>query len=171
VSALPPGFHTRLVRPEEAALLHETMLRCWRGTVAENSSAYRETPESIAKQLERGAAIFLFEGDALIGSGRLHPVPGPASDPTSSRSREWTELKRIGVLATYRKLGLGAFLVAALEAEARARGAAGAQLGVRADQPRLIRFWSSLGYTLADDVQLHTVNPLTPPPTTMRKRF
>ena len=166
MSALPPGFHTRLVRPEEAALLHETMLRCWRGTVAENSSAYRETPESIAKQLERGAAVFLFEGDALIGSGRLHPVPGPTGDP-----REWVELKRIGVPATYRKLGLGAPLVAALEAEARARGAAGAQLGVRADQPRLIRFWSSLGYALADDVLLHTVNPLTPPPTTMRKRF
>jgi len=166
MSALPPGFHTRLVKPGEAALLHETMLRCWRGTVAENSSAYRETPESIGKQLERGAAVFLIEGEAIVGSGRLHPVPGPADDP-----REWVELKRIGVLATHRKLGLGAPLVAALEAEARDRGAAGAQLGVRADQPRLIRFWSSLGYTLADDVQLHTVNPLTPPPTTMRKRF
>jgi GNAT superfamily N-acetyltransferase len=166
MSALPPGFHTRLARPEESALLHETMLRCWRGTVAENSSAYRETPESIGKQLERGAAMFLFEGDALVGCGRLHPVPGPAGDPS-----EWVELKRIGVLATHRKLGLGAPLVAALEAEARTRGAAGAQLGVRADQPRLIRFWSSLGYAPANDVQLHTVNPLAPPPATMRKRF
>ncbi|HEV7689628.1 MAG TPA: GNAT family N-acetyltransferase [Hyphomonadaceae bacterium] len=163
---LPSGFHIRLVRREEAALLHETMLRCWRGTVAENSSAYRETPQSIDAQLERGAAMFLFEGDAVIGCGRLHPVPGPTGDPL-----EWVELKRIGVLATHRKLGLGAPLVAALEAEARTRGAAGAQLGVRADQPRLIRFWSSLGYVLADDVHLHTVNPLTPPPTTMRKRF
>jgi GNAT superfamily N-acetyltransferase len=156
----------RLVLREEAALLHETMLRCWRGTVAENSSAYRETLESIGKQLERGAAVFLLKGDAIIGSGRLHPVPGHVGD-----LREWVELKRIGVLATHRKLGLGAPLVAALEAEARARGAPGAQLGVRADQPRLIRFWSSLGYAPADDVKLHTVNPLTPPPTTMRKRF
>jgi GNAT superfamily N-acetyltransferase len=162
---LPPGFHTRLVRPDEAARLHDIMLRCWRGTVADNSSAYRETPETITRQLERGAAVFLFEGEAVIGSGRLHPVPGPEGEG------EWTELKRVGVLATHRKLGLGAPLVAALEAEARARSAAGAQIGVRADQPRLIRFWSSLGYTLADDVQLHTVNPLTPPPTTMRKRF
>jgi GNAT superfamily N-acetyltransferase len=146
-------------------MLHDIMLRCWRGTVAENSSAYRETPEAIARQLERGAAVFLFEGDALVGSGRIHPVPGPAGEGG------WAELKRIGVLGSHRKLGLGPPLVAALEAEARARGAAGGQLGVRADQPRLIRFWSSLGYVLADDVRLHTVNPLTPPPTTMRKRF
>ena len=32
-------------------------------------------------------------------------------------------------------------------------------------------FWEALGYALADDVQLHTVNPLTPPPTFMRKWF
>ena len=165
-AVLPPGFHIRLVRIGEAALLHEIMLRCWRGTVAENSSAYRETPETIAQQLERGAAVFLFEGAALIGSGRLHPVPGPPGE-----AAEWAELKRVGVLASRRKLSLGPPLVAALEAEAARRGAAGAQLGVRADQPRLVHFWSSLGYTLAGDVQLHTVNPLTPPPTTMRKRF
>jgi hypothetical protein len=77
--------------------------------------------------------VFLFEGEALIGSGRLHPVPGPPGE-----AAEWAELKRVGV---------------------------------RADQPRLVHFWSSLGYALAGDVQLHTVNPLTPPPTTMRKRF
>jgi predicted GNAT superfamily acetyltransferase len=62
-------------------------------------------------------------------------------------------------------------LVAALEAEAKARGYAGVQIGVRHDQPRLIAFWESLGYVLAGDVTMHTVNPLTPPPTTMRKRF
>lgn len=142
------------------------MLACWRGTVAENSSAYRETPESISKQLERGAAVFLLEGDVLIGSGRIHPVPGPAGEGT-----EWAELKRMGILKTHRRLNLGPPLAAALEAEARNRGAAGIQLAVRADQPRLIRFWQSLGYALASDVHLHTVNPLTPPPTTMRKRF
>lgn len=94
------------------------------------------------------------------------PCPGPVGDP-----REWVEIKRVGVLKTHRKLGLGAPLIAALEEAAAARGYAGVQLGVRHDQPRLVTFWSGLGYKLADDVTLHTVNPLTPTPTFMRKWF
>jgi GNAT superfamily N-acetyltransferase len=163
---LPPGFHLRLARLDEGALLLEVMLRCWRGAVAENSSAYRETAETIGEQLERGGAVIVFEGEAAVGAGRFYPVPGPAGD-----DRTWVEIKRVGVLKSHRKLGLGAPVVAALEDEARARGFAGAQLGVRHDQPRLVAFWDGLGYALADDVKLHTVNPLTPTPTFMRKRF
>ena len=159
-------IHLRLAEPDEAGLLRDIMLRCWTGTVAENSSAYRETEADIARQLERGAGVIAFEGDAPVGGGRFHPVPGPAGDP-----HEWVEIKRVGVLKSHRKLGLGAPLVAALEHEARRRGYAGAQLGVRHDQPRLIAFWASLGYEPASDVKMHTVNPLAPPPTTMRKRF
>jgi len=163
---LPSGFHLRLARPDEGALLLDVMLRCWTGTVAANSSAYRETVESIGAQVERGGAAIVFEGDVPIGAGRFYPVPGPAGD-----AREWVEIKRVGELKTHRKLGLGAPLVTALEDEARRRGYAGVQLGVRHDQPRLIAFWRSLGYALADDVKLHTVNPLTPKPTFMRKFF
>lgn len=161
-----PEIHLRLAEPGEAGLLREVMLRCWTGTVAANSSAYRETEADIARQLERGAGVIAFEDDAPVGAGRFHPVPGPAGDP-----REWVEIKRVGILGSHRKLGLGPPLVAALEREAARRGYAGAQLGVRHDQPRLIAFWASLGYAPADDVKMHTVNPLTPPPTTMRKRF
>lgn len=159
-------IHVRLAEPDEAGLLRDIMLRCWTGTVAENSSAYRETEADIARQLERGAGVIAFEADAPVGAGRFYPVPGPAGDP-----REWVEIKRVGVLKSHRKLGLGAPLVAALEHEAQRRDYAGAQLGVRRDQPRLIAFWASLGYAPADDVKIHTVNPLTPPPATMRKRF
>lgn len=163
---LPPGYRIRMARPDEGALLLDVMLRCWTGTVAANSSAYRETADGIAEQLRKGGAAILLEGEAAIGAGRFHPVPGPAHDP-----REWVEIKRVGILKSHRKLGLGDALVAALEGEARARGFAGVQLGVRHDQPRLVAFWQSLGYRLADDVTLHTVNPLTPTPTFMRKRF
>ena len=82
-----------------------------------------------------------------------------------AQAQQPPRIKRVGVLKTHRKLGLGIPLVEALESEARRRGYAGVQLGVRADQPRLMAFWSSLGYSLAEDVTLHTVNPLTPPPT------
>jgi GNAT superfamily N-acetyltransferase len=161
-----PEIHLRLAEPGDAGLLREIMLRCWTGTVAANSSVYRETEADIARQLERGAGMIIFESDTPVGAGRFHPVPGPAGDPC-----EWVEIKRVGVLRSHRKLGLGAPLVAALEHEAACRGYAGAQLGVRHDQPRLIAFWASLGYAPADDVKMHTVNPLTPPPSTMRKRF
>ncbi len=149
---------------DEARLLLDIMLRCWTGTVALNSTAYRETEEDIARQLERGAAVIVLEDERPVGAGRFCPVPGPVGDP-----REWVEIKRVGILKAYRKLGLGRPLVEALEAEAKVRRFAGAQLGVRHDQPGLLAFWSSLGYFPAGDVQMHTVNPLTPPPTTMRK--
>jgi GNAT superfamily N-acetyltransferase len=163
---MPAAILMRLAHPGEAALLRDVMLRCWTGAVAENSSAFRETEADIARQLDRGAGMLVFEGDVPIGAGRFHPVPGPAGDP-----REWVEIKRVGILKSHRKLGLGGPLVVALENEAQRRGYAGAQLGVRHDQPRLIAFWAALGYSPADDVTMHTVNPLTPPPTTMRKRF
>lgn len=163
---LPDGFHVRAARPDEGALLLDVMLRCWTGTVAENSSAYRETADSIAHQLERGGAAIVFEGDQAVGAGRYYPVPGPAGDPV-----DWVEIKRVGILKWHRKQGLGPALVGALEDAARERRFAGVQIGIRHDQPRLIAFWSSLGYRLANDVTLHTVNPLTPTPTFMRKRF
>lgn len=142
------------------------MLRSWTGTVAENSSAYRETSEGIERELEAGGGAILFEGDAAVGAGRFHPVPGPAGDV-----RTWAEIKRVGVRKSHRKLGLAAPLIAALEGQAVARGYGGVQIGVRHDQPRLIAFWEGLGYCLAGDVKLHTVNPLTPTPTFLRKRF
>ena len=117
---IPSGFHLRLARPGEGGLLREVMLACWTGTVAENSSAYRETAEGIEAQLAGGGAVIVFEGERPVGAGRFYPVPGPAGD-----ARMWVEIKRIGVLKMHRKLGLGAPLVAALEDEARARGHAG----------------------------------------------
>jgi len=163
---LPGGFHVRIARQDEAALLLDVMLRCWTGTVAENSSAYRETADSIAEQLVHGGAAIVFAGDTAVGAGRYYPVPGPAGDPS-----EWVEIKRVGILKSCRKKGIGPVLVDALEDAARQRNFAGVQIGIRHDQPRLIAFWSSLGYRPADDVSLHTVNPLTPMPTFMRKRF
>jgi ribosomal protein S18 acetylase RimI-like enzyme len=166
MTGLPDGYRLRAARVEDAALVRDVTLRCWTGTVAENSSAYRETVEEIAGQLGMGGAVVLLRGEEAVGAGRFHPVPGPVGD-----AREWVEIKRVGVAKALRKLGLGAPLVAAIEDAARARGYAGAQLGVRHDQPRLLRFWEGLGYRLADDVLLHTVNPLTPTPTFMRKWF
>jgi GNAT superfamily N-acetyltransferase len=163
---IPPAFEVRLCGPEAAALLREVMIRCWTGTVATDSSAYRETDEDIAEQLRHGLGALLFDGGTLIGGGRYSEVPGPAGD-----LRTWVEFKRIGVLRERRGEGLGGLIPDRLEAEARTRGYAGVQLGVRDDQPRLTRWWEARGFTIASDVQLHTVNPLTPPPVCLRKWF
>lgn len=149
----------------DGALYRQVMLRCWTGTVAPNSSAYRETDEGISADLARGYGVLVFLDGEPVGCGRLVPVPGPAGEP------DWVELKRMGVLREHRKQGLAVPMIAALEAEAIRRGAHGAQIGVREDQPRLVRFWEGLGYRIAHDVQLSNPNPLTPPPTHLRKRF
>ncbi|OYX51145.1 MAG: hypothetical protein B7Y90_02345 [Alphaproteobacteria bacterium 32-64-14] len=163
---LPSGFELRIADYSDAAMLRDVMLRCWTGTVAANSSAYTETDEGIAREFDQGGAVLLMRGAEAVGAGRFHPVPGPAGD-----MRPWAEIKRVGVLKELRKLGLGAPLIAMLETEVRSRGSAGVQIGVREDQPRLTRFWEGLGYGIATDVKLHTVNPLTPPPVTLRKWF
>jgi hypothetical protein len=99
---LPDGFHVRAARQDEAGLLLDVMLRCWTGTVAADSSAYRETAETISQQLAHGGAAIVFEGEAAVGAGRYYPVPGPAGDPN-----DWVEIKRVGILKSHRKQGLG----------------------------------------------------------------
>ncbi len=163
---LPPAIRIRSATPDDAALLLDLMLRSWTGTVASNSSAYRETEATIQAQLHRGGGALVFHDGEPIGGGRYHPVRGPEGDP-----HDWVEIKRVGLLRPWRAKGLAAPLVTFIEGETSGQGYAGAQLGVRTDQPRLVRFWSGLGYSLADDVTMHTANPLTDPPVTMRKRF
>lgn len=108
-------------------------------------------------------------GAEPIGSGRWVAVPGPKSEMGGQGA--WMEVKRIGVLPAYQKQGLGAVILAALEAEGRAAGKEGAQLAVRVDQPRLIDFYAALGYAPASDVELTTTNPRSPHPHGMRKTF
>jgi GNAT superfamily N-acetyltransferase len=147
----------------DAALVHDLTQRAWRGTVAADSSAYRETPADVEALLARGGGAFVLRlGDEPVGSVRWVPVPHP--EPT------W-EVKRMGVLPEARGLGLGARLAAAVEAAARSADVARLQLGVRRDQPRLIGFWTTLGFGPDASVSLSSHNPLTAPPVTMSRRL
>lgn len=129
------------------------------------STVFRETPESVAAQIAQGGAAILMRGETAIGSGRWVAVPGPGGQGA------WMEVKRIGVLPEFQKQGLGAVILASLEQAGCAASKQGAQLAIRADQPRLIAFYTGLGYVRADDVELTTINFLSPPPTGMRKLF
>ena len=146
--------------PADAALVHDLTQRAWHGTVAADSSAYRETVADVAALLERGGAFVLRLDDTPVGSVRWVPVPHAVPS--------W-EIKRMGLLHAVRGRGLGRPLAGAVEAAARAAGIGRLQLGVRSDQPRLLGFWKDLGFEPDATVALSSHNPLTPPPTTLSR--
>ena len=155
----------RRAAPADGVLVEGLTRRIWTGRVSPVSTVFRETPETVAVQLSKGGGAILLADDEPIGSGRWVPVPGPEGQGL------WMEVKRIGVLEGWRKRGFGDLILRALEDQGRAAGAEGAQLAVRHDQARLVDFYAGLGYVLADDVVLTTINHLSPLPTGMRKRF
>ncbi len=155
----------RRASPADGGLVEGLTRRIWTGRVSPESTVFGETPDSVAAQLGKGGGSILFDGDTPVGSGRWVPVPGPGG------AGLWMEIKRIGVLAEYRKQGFGERILRHLEAAGRQAGAEGAQLAIRLDQPRLIDFYEALGYVRAGDVELTTPNPRSPPPIGMRKTF
>lgn len=147
----------------DAVLVHALTQRAWHGTVAPDSSAYRETAADVEALFARGGGAFLLRLDGEpVGSVRWVPVPH--AEPS------W-EIKRMGVLREARGLGLGERLAGAVEGAARAAGVARLQLGVRRDQPRLLDFWRDLGFRADATVALSSHNPLTAPPVTMSRRL
>jgi GNAT superfamily N-acetyltransferase len=109
-----------------------------------------------------GGAFVAWLGDEPAGSVRWLPVAHPLPS--------W-EIKRMGVLPAMRGRGLGERLLSAVVDAARAAGVVRLQLGVRADQPRLIGFWIALGFSPDAQVTLSSHNPLTDPPVTMSRRL
>lgn len=153
--------------PERAGAFLEVMLACWRGSVPENSTAYRETETSLRQALGgTGYGALLYREGRAIGCGRYVAVKGPGN-----AEPRWVEIKRIGILAEFRRQNLGLMIHNGLETVARQRGFGGAQLAVRSDQPRLLAYWLRQGYVEANDVTLTTENPRTPRPFYMRKRY
>lgn len=147
-------------------LIHELTQAIWSGRVSPESTVFRETPETVTMQIAKGGAVILEDAGEAIGAGRFVFVPPPISGET-----RWIEIKRIGVLPGRQKAGLGRMILSSLEAAGRGEGAAGAQLAVRTDQPRLVDYYLDCGYELAGDVKLTTPNPRSPEPTGMRKWF
>ncbi len=126
---------------------------------------FHETAQSVAAQIAKGGGAIVDARGERVGSGRWVEVPG-----TGGQGR-WMEVKRIGVLPAFTGQGLGAVILGALEAQGREAGMAGAQLAVRFDQPGLVDYYAALGYQLAEDVTLTTINPRAPLPVGMRKWF
>ncbi len=152
----------RPANPRDAGLMHRISLQAWRGTVNENSTLFDETEEYVAATLERGGGFIVWVGGEPAGSVRYFPV---AQDPMV-----W-EVKRLGVIARLRGRDLGRRLMDAVTAAASQAGVRALQIGIRADQPRLLRYYEAQGFVRDDSVQLSSSNPRTAPAITMIRRL
>jgi ribosomal protein S18 acetylase RimI-like enzyme len=149
--------------PADAALVHDLTQLAWIGTVAPDSSAFLETPASIEALFAGGGGALLLRIDGEpAGSVRWLPVPHPQAS--------W-EVKRLGVLPGLRGRYLGERLMAALHLAAQTVRVQRIQLGVRADQPRLIDYYRALGYEVDASVALSSFNPRTATPVSMSRRL
>ncbi|WIM12725.1 GNAT family N-acetyltransferase [Enhydrobacter sp.] len=107
----------------------------YRGKLVPESGAFRETAESIAVEFARGASAIVAERNGeTLGCVMTRVVDGDLY------------FGRLAVVPQARGLGLARRLVAAVEADARARGLAGVRLGVRVVLADNQRLFGSLGY-------------------------
>lgn len=101
--------------------------------------------QSVPAGLERDADdasafhVLAFKGGHAIGTGRLVVLP---EAPAGEHGR-WGRIGRMAVLSSDRKSGVGAKLLQALEAEARARGLRGIKLHA---QLSAMEFYKMHGY-------------------------
>jgi ribosomal protein S18 acetylase RimI-like enzyme len=107
----------------------------YRGKLVPESGAFRETAEGIAAELAKGAGAIVAERNGkMLGCVMTKVMEGDLY------------FGRLSVVPGARGLGLARRLVAAVEADARARGLAGVRLGVRVVLTENQRLFASLGY-------------------------
>lgn len=101
----------------------------------------QSVPESLERDAEDANAyhVLAMEGGHAIGTGRLVEL---AEAPAGAQGR-WGRIGRMAVLSSHRKSGIGARLLAALEAEAKKRGLTGIKLHA---QLSAMEFYKRHGY-------------------------
>ncbi|MBM3619865.1 MAG: GNAT family N-acetyltransferase [Alphaproteobacteria bacterium] len=128
----------RRAAPSDARLVLDLIQAAfaeYRGKLKPESGAYGETPEGLAAQLvgRQGALIAERDGEA-VGCVLFRD------------EGEDLYFGRLSVLPEHRRAGVAEALVAAVEDEARARGASGVLLGVRIALTGNQRLFARLGY-------------------------
>ena len=130
--------HVRRATAADAAALAETILAAfeeYRGALTPESGALRETADSIAVELEKGAAALVAERDGAI----------VACVMTKSLEDD-IYLGRLSVLPSARRCGVARLLVSVIENHAQRQRAPATRLNVRVALPENQRFFASLGY-------------------------
>ncbi len=155
-----PNILIREAGLDDAPLIAELTRGAWAGKVSPTSSGHKETVERVLQDLQQGGAYLLLCGEDVAGSVRWLPSDGEPD--------VWVIL-RMGVLPSYRGEHLSQHLLEAVIHRALASGVRELQLGVRADQPRLLDLYATYGFELAPELEYAHANPLEPAPTVMRR--
>lgn len=128
----------RRATPSDARLILDLIQAAfaeYRGRLVPESGAYGETPEGIAQQLAGGQGAVIAERGGVAVGCALYQDKG-----------EDLYFGRLSVVPDHRRSGVAEALVAAVEAEARARGALGVLLGVRIALTGNQRLFARQGY-------------------------
>ena len=131
-----------LVGPDRAGDVLSVILGSFgdRAPLDPPATATEETSDSVAAALAAHGGL-LAEVDGAPAAALLFQPQGG-----------WLGLRRVGVLARARRTGVAQEMVAAAEAETRARGLVGTRLVAREELPSTVRFWTRLGYAEAGRV-------------------
>ncbi|MYM66595.1 GNAT family N-acetyltransferase [Pseudoduganella sp. FT55W] len=145
---------------DDAKLIAGLTRAAWAGKVSVTSSGHRETAVLVAEHLRDGGGFVLELDDKPIGSVRWLPL--------DSEQDVW-EVCRMGVLPEYRGSNLSQHLLEAVIHHGLASGVEEVRLAVRADQPKLIDFYTAYEFELAEELEYSHANPLEPAPLVMRR--
>ncbi|MFC5846933.1 GNAT family N-acetyltransferase [Deinococcus petrolearius] len=153
---LPTGYTPRPVTPADLSAFHAVMMAAG---MDPRSSWSRVTPADLAASLfGPGAGGFVaLAGEEVVGVVGYRP-DGPRT----------LTLNKLATVPTARGLGLGAALVAAVEAHARAQGYGRVLLAVSRYNLDVLPFYAHLGYVRSDEPYAHA-HPASPPPAVLVK--
>ena len=156
----PRKIVVREATHEDSQLIAALTRAAWAGKVSVTSSGHRETAVIVADHLRDGGGFVLLFDDEPVGSVRWLPLDGG--------SRTW-EVCRMGVLPSWRGHNLSQHLLEAVIHHGLACGVDEVRLAVRADQRKLVDFYASYEFALAEELEYSHANPLEPPPLVMRR--
>lgn len=145
---------------DDAKLIAELTRAAWAGKVSVTSSGHRETAVLVAEHLRDGGGFVLLVDERPVGSVRWLPLD---AEPDI-----W-EVCRMGVLPEYRGSNLSQHLLEAVIHHGLATGIEEVRLAVRADQPKLIDFYTAFEFELAEELEYSHANPMEPAPLVMRR--
>ncbi|KQV79849.1 GNAT family acetyltransferase [Massilia sp. Root351] len=145
---------------DDAKLIAELTRAAWAGKVSVTSSGHRETAVLVTQHLRDGGGFILLVDDVPVGSVRWLPL--------ETETHIW-EILRMGVLPAWRGKNISQHLLEAVIHHGLETGVEELRMAVRADQPKLIDFYTAFEFELAEELEYTHANPLEPAPFVMRR--
>ncbi|CAN7443728.1 GNAT family N-acetyltransferase [Pseudoduganella sp. LjRoot289] len=147
---------------DDAKLIAELTRAAWAGKVNVTSSGHRETAVLVSQHLRDGGGFVLLVDDVPVGSIRWLPL--------DTESYIW-EILRMGVLPAWRGKNISQHLLEAVIHHGLETGVQEVRMAVRADQPKLLDFYTAYEFELAEELEYSHANPLEPAPFVMRRQL